>query len=217
MAGSTVSKGGGEVRRLSDRELQDKRAKGLCFRCDAKWNIGHRCKRRELSVLLLDEEDDTESEGGNSEAPTSPVEELPAEVSLNSVIRLTNPKTMKLKGLIGHEEVVVLIDSGATYNFLSLGAIHKIGIVVTQSGPFGVSLGNGESIRGTGICKNVTLQLDGGLEVCEDFLPLELGSLDAILGVQWLEKLGTMMTNWKTQEMVFEMGGRRISLWAILH
>lgn len=103
--------------------------------------------------MLLDEDEDMELEGGNNDGPTSPVEEMPVKVSLNSIIGLTNPKTMKLKGLIGHEEVVVLIDPGATHNFLSLGAINKLGLEITPSGPFGVSLGNGESIRGMGICR----------------------------------------------------------------
>lgn len=30
------------VKRLTEKELQDKRAKGLCYRCDAKWAMGHR-------------------------------------------------------------------------------------------------------------------------------------------------------------------------------
>lgn len=47
-----------------------------------------------------------------------------------------------------------------------------------------------EAIYGEGICNNVVLQLDGGVEVIKDFLPLKLGSSDVILGVQWLEKLG---------------------------
>ena len=42
----------GEVRRLSDKEYQHKREKGLCFRCDDKWTIGHKCRKKELSVLL---------------------------------------------------------------------------------------------------------------------------------------------------------------------
>lgn len=44
-------------RRLSEAEYQAKRAKGLCFRCDEKFTIGHRCKNREtreLRVLLVD-------------------------------------------------------------------------------------------------------------------------------------------------------------------
>lgn len=47
----------GEIRRLTEKELQEKRAKGLCYRCDAKWMVGHRCKKKELSVMLIEEED----------------------------------------------------------------------------------------------------------------------------------------------------------------
>ena len=40
------------------------------------------------------------------------------DISLNSVARITNPKTMKLMGKIRNEELVVMIDSGATNNFI---------------------------------------------------------------------------------------------------
>lgn len=107
-----------EVKRLTERELQDKRAKGLCYRCDAKWMVGHRCKKKELSVMLIEEEGETDCD--DSDNPPSPVEELVTKVSLNSVIGLSNPKTMKLKGLIRDNEVIVMIDPGATHNFISL-------------------------------------------------------------------------------------------------
>lgn len=37
----------------------------------------------------------------------------------------------------------------------------------------------------------------------DDFLILELGNFDVILGLQWLEKLGEITTNWKIQRMRF--------------
>lgn len=61
---------------------------------------------------------------------------------------------------------------------------------------FGVSLGNGEDVRGEGVCKEVKLKLNE-IEIQEDFLPLELGNSDVILSIQLLEKLGPMTTNWK--------------------
>ena len=42
-----------------------------------------------------------------------------AELSLNSVVGLSTPKTMKVKEKIGHQEVIALIDCGATHNFIS--------------------------------------------------------------------------------------------------
>lgn len=52
----------------------------------------------------------------------------PSEVSLNSVIGLTNPKTMKILGEIHGVSVVVMVDPGATHNFVSLEAVAKLGI-----------------------------------------------------------------------------------------
>lgn len=45
-----------------------------------------------------------------------------------------------------------------------------------------------------------------GLTIVEDFLPLELGSTDVILGMQWLSPLGNMEVNWKLLTMKFRMG-----------
>ena len=41
----------------------DKRARGLCFTCNDKWSYNHICKnRRELSAMLLNEEEGGEPE-----------------------------------------------------------------------------------------------------------------------------------------------------------
>ena len=82
---------------MTEKELQEKRAKGLCYRCDAKWMVGHRCRKKELSVLLIEEEEE-DVETGDGDLVQSPTEEVVTEVSLNSVIGIPNPKTMKLKG-----------------------------------------------------------------------------------------------------------------------
>lgn len=135
-------------------------------------------------MLITNEEGETE--GDDSDAPASPTEEVLTEVSLNLVVGISNPKTMKLKGLIGSKEVIIMIDPGATHNFISLGVDAEAGLKIDSSVGFGVCLGNGVAVRGDGICKGITLQLDGGLEVVEDFLPLKLGSSDVILGIAWL-------------------------------
>lgn len=54
------------------------------------------------------------------------------------------------------------------------------------------------------MCKGVKLKLNEEIEIQEHFLPLEFGNSDVILGIQWLEKLGPVMTNWKTQLMKYQ-------------
>lgn len=46
----------------------------------------------------------------------------------------------------------------------------------------------------------------------EDFLPLQLGNSDVTLGIQWLEKLGSMTTNRKTQLMKFNIDTQIVEL-----
>lgn len=86
-----------------------------------------------------------------------------------------------------------MIDPGATHNSISLPFITKNHLPVQPTAEFGATLGTGGTVRGSGECKAVVLNL-GALEITEDFFPLDLGTSDVILGIQWLEKLGTVST-----------------------
>lgn len=199
------------IRRLTDQEFQHQRANGLCFRCDGKWDANHKSQNKEMSMMIAGSEGDgsereAEEGGGEDGAQVNM-----AEVSLCSVVGLTTPKTMKMQGEIKGTQVVVMVDPGATHNFISTTAVEKLGIPVTGEEEFGVALGNGARVRGKGCCRAVTLVIQG-VSIEEDFLPLELGNSDLILGIQWLEKLGEVTTNWKHQSMSFMWGGQGVKL-----
>lgn len=85
---------------MTDAELQAKREKGLCYWCDGKYSFGHRCSNRELQVLIVREEEEDDQEVQVDEKYETAEEEELVELSLNSVVGLTAPKTMKLKGII---------------------------------------------------------------------------------------------------------------------
>ena len=87
--------------------------------------------------------------------------------------------------------MVVLIDCGASHNFILVELFAKLGIPSVGTHNFGVLMGTDLSVQGTSLCKGVMLQLQD-IEVKTDFLPLNLGSADVILGMQWLETLGKM-------------------------
>lgn len=124
---------------------------------------------------------------------------------------LTPHNTMKVTGHIGSREVTVLIDSGATHNFILHTVVDELGLHKGETGNYGVIMGTGAVARSTGVCKGVLLTLPQ-LQVVADFLPLDLGSTDVILGMKWLQTLGEMKVNWKLLSMEFREGGRTIVL-----
>ena len=105
----------------------------------------------------------------------------------------------------------MMIDPRATHNFISVEMVQKWGMEVERATSYEVVLGTGLTVKGEGICRGVELKLPG-LTVIEDFLPLELGSSDIILGLQWLESLGVAYTNWKTKVKRFNVGETRVEL-----
>ena len=107
--------------------------------------------------------------------------------------------------------MVVLIDCGASHNFISTELVAKLGIPVVNTYCFRVFVGTGLPFKGEGLCKGVVLQLSN-IEVRADFLPLRLRSTDVILGMQWLETLGGMQVNWRNLTMSFKQDGLPVTL-----
>lgn len=75
-----------------------------------------------------------------------------------------------------------------------------------------MTLGTGKTVQGQGKCKDVQLTLHPNYTRCADFFPLELGHANIILGIQWLETLGLVTTNWKLQIMEFDSNGQQVVL-----
>ena len=83
-------------KRMSDVEMQMRHKKGLGYRCDEKYSIGHRCKLQELQVVVSREKEREPKINADEEARTEGSEEgdhVVVELSVNSVIRLSSPKS----------------------------------------------------------------------------------------------------------------------------
>jgi len=70
---------------------------------------------------------------------------------------------------------------------------------------------DGKIIDGVGRCHKVKMQLnDYEMESC--FYTVPFGGVDDVLGVQWLQTLGTYSPNHQKQFIKWKMGGRKYKL-----
>lgn len=202
------------LNRHNDAELDEMRSKGICFKCKGKYYRGHECSMKELRVMTvvngyeLEVLDENMVECVEDEPAVAP--EL-RTLSFNSFMGLHSPRTTKLVGIVGKHKVVMMIDCGASHNFITPRLAAKLKFRVTAGVGLDVLLGNGVTVQGSGVCRDVRFRLSG-VEFLSDFISLELGSVDVILGVQWLETLGKCEVDWKLQEWNFIYGGERVTL-----
>ncbi|KAL0548958.1 hypothetical protein IC582_013436 [Cucumis melo] len=212
----------GTSKRLPDAEFQLRREKGLCFKCNEKYSADHKCKMREQRELRMfvvsgnNEELEIVEETEADTAELRTVEVQPqttacVELSINSVVGLNDPGTMKVRGTLQGKEVVILIDCGATHNFVSEKLVTALQLPIKETAHYGVILGSGTTIQGKGICESVEVQMEDWT-VKEDFLPLELGGVDVILGMQWLYSLGVTVCDWKNLTLTFYDNKKKICI-----
>lgn len=76
---------------------------------------------------------------------------------------------------------------------------------------YGVILGNGNLMKGKGMCKGVLLEMQG-LRVVEYYFPLQTKSTNVIMGVKWLALLGVPRDDWHHLTMEFEVNGKVVTL-----
>ncbi|KAH9666617.1 hypothetical protein KPL70_020713 [Citrus sinensis] len=202
------------IRRLTTAEMQTRRAQGLCFNCDERFKPGHRCRTRPFLLLLTEEPSESFQEEEILVEDTVPTEETAnpsPEISFHALIGTTSPQTFRLSAKINNQTLSVLIDTGSTHNYLHPRLAHFLHLAIEKTMTFLVAVGNGERIRSEGHCSKVKFEMQG-VEFEADFHILDFCGADAVFGVQWLEKLGKIITDHKALTMEFTYKGQPIKL-----
>ncbi|MCI23743.1 hypothetical protein A2U01_0044925, partial [Trifolium medium] len=122
-----------------------------------------------------------------------------------------NHQTMKFQGTICGVEVLILLDSGATHNFISHKLVHQMDWPIEVTPQMRVKLGNGVQIATQGVCKGLDMQI-GNYKLGPDLHLFELGGIDVVLGIEWLKTLGNTVTDWKQQVMSFWVKDKWVTL-----
>jgi hypothetical protein len=196
--------------------MAERRAKGLCFKCGGKYHpTQHKCPDASLRLLVLGDGETINEDGEITRLETGDeTEDDEPEVECNSMGMLGamgEYRTMKVVGAIGDVNVLVLIDSGASHNFISPAIVTALGLTMTTAASRNIKLGDGHKVISKGVCEGISLKL-GPIEVVINALVLELGGLDVVLGVSWLSTLGKVIMDWKSLSMEFLFQNQLIHL-----
>jgi hypothetical protein len=88
----------------------------------------------------------------------------------------------------------VLIDSSSTYNFINYKLTKDLNCFVFLAMEFQVMIADGGTINCSRKCHSINLNT-GEYLLDSPMISIKMGGVDVVLGVQWLESLGTMTLN----------------------
>lgn len=199
---------GRQVHPLSPAELAERRNQGLCYNSDEKFVRGHKC-----ACLFYQEHDDTAVDSVEWDA-TNDTDE--PRISLNAISGIDGASTMRLVTRIADEQVVTIVDSDSTHNFITNERAQRIGLPLqpVRQG-LRMVVANGDRIRSAGVVHRLRLQV--ATEVFDvDCFALDLSCDDIILGTQWLRTLGPILWDFVNMRMAIWRGCRELTLYGIL-
>ena len=198
-----------KVQKVSPAEMAERRKQGLCYYCDEKYSLGHKCK--EPKFFQIDATDYSSTE----EDPPLEEHEAPEEddqkenvsdepvISLHALAGISSPQTLKIRGFLKHRPVVVLIDSGSTHNFIHQKVIEAVHCFVRVVSNFQVQIADGGTIKCEGRCENVKLQM-GDYQLKTHMFSIHMGGCDIVLGAEWLCTLGPITMDFQELYMSFK-------------
>jgi hypothetical protein len=132
-------------------------------------------------------------------------------------LRLMTPNPSPTMGTqlavtLGAAQLVALLDSGSTHNFISEEAAWRSGLPLQQRPCLTAMVANGEKITCAGVIRKAPLLIAGVAFPAELFV-MPLAGYDIVLGTKWLGALGPIVWDLANRRMSFQRGGRTIS-WA---
>lgn len=206
---------GNHVKRLTFGEMQARKEKGLCFNCDELFTQGHRCKFKQLYLITGD--DEWEEEVNDEAVSTEPVDmidhqtETEMAISIHALNGNTSETTLRIKASVQGKQIIILIDTGSTHNFLNSDTASRLHCTKEVDKPMQVCVADGYKMICNERCKKFEWGTQGH-KFCTDMRLIPLKGCNAVLGVQWLKTLGDCMFNFNTLTLSFSVGKDKIML-----
>ncbi|XP_058753077.1 uncharacterized protein LOC131626262 [Vicia villosa] len=194
------------IRKLTQAQLQERRAQGLCFNCDEKFITGHKCSTNRFFILLAEEEGvmvEPENENMEEHSMEAEFKDTYFQLSPQALTGHYHPQTLKFKGKIQGLSVMVLVDTGSTHNIMQPRIAHHLNLHTTPINQFSVMVGNGSHLQCEGICNNVQIFLQNKPFTLPFYL-LPIEGADIVLGMAWLRTLGPIQADFSIPSLTFQ-------------
>lgn len=195
------------IKCISSAEMQLRREKGLCYWCDEKFSLAHKCPNRQVMMLQIDDgEDEIVKDPDNNQPHMTPHEiELPTNdhhLSLNAMKGTSSMGILRFTGQIGHISAQVLVDGGSSDNFLQPRIAEFLKLPIEPGPCVNVLVGNGQTMTAEGMVPNLTITVQGhNLHVPVLLLPV--AGANIILGASWLATLGPHIVDYAALTLKF--------------
>jgi hypothetical protein len=137
--------------------------------------------------------------------------EMTPEISFHAITGAEHPQTIRVLGKLQNKSLIVLIDGGSTHNFIDQAIATRFGLPIVKDRKLQVVVANRERVECAGRCQGIMLSIQG-ITITTDYYVLPVAACQVVLGVQWLETLGPVETDYKQLTMTFRIGGVRHTL-----
>ena len=105
----------------------------------------------------------------------------------------------------------MLIDFDGTHNFINYKLAKFLNGFVYIAPEFQVMIADGGTIKSSGKCHNINMVMVEYL-LNSPMIAIPMGGFDVVLGVQWLQSLGTVAFNFQKLFMKFSWEGKEYEL-----
>lgn len=113
---------------------------------------------------------------------------------------ITTTETLRIHGTIKKNNITILVDGGSTHKFRTRSHSQFLGLSISHSMSFQVMVGNDKKLECTSACHQVPITLVDTL-FSNDLFILPIRGAVIVLRIQWLQKLGPILTNYATLTM----------------
>lgn len=164
----------------------------------------------------MTDDDDQGTDEGEANVMLHDEEVDEGELSVMSLLGLPatrgqETRTIRLRGKIQDVPILLLVDSGATHNFISQKLVRAMGWQVNDTTSLHIKLGDGYKAKTRGECKGVRIELEK-IEFEIDAFLFDLDGIDIVLGMAWLNTIGEIRVDWPRQIMRFRYDNAWVEL-----